>query len=205
MQDADDRIDKLHAEIKKLIEYYNSVHQEASEVIGCKLNLISVVDNESVLNQLIAECDLVIDALENDTNLFSVTEKNKLDDLKEEATSICEKLDVHFGRNIEESLMELEKGHFLASALITSRVVDYTLTRIKGEKIEDKIKNLIETNAIEEYKIRQQQTEKISRLTRNLYIHRIDIYPKSSEAFSLLGDCIFLLDLYAKTVKSEGK
>jgi gas vesicle protein len=202
-ENVKDRIGKVRNDIKALVQSYNNTTYDASEITGLKLRAISVEGTESVLHQLMTECDKVVGALDEEVALSSKI-RNKIEDLKEEATKICKNLDLHFEKNINESLMELEKGHFLASALITSRVVDYTLKQIKGQKIEDKIDTLIEAGAIEESRTkRQQQTEKISRLTRNLYNHRIDMYAKPSDALSLLSDCLLLLEIYEKTLNNK--
>jgi hypothetical protein len=204
IEDAKNRIKKVQIEIKTLIEYFNLDNQETSDALGIKIKTIIEDGNESLLSQLISECDMVIGALENDAVLLSDSEKNKLDDLKKEANDICQKLDIHIGRNIEESLIELEKGHYLASALITSRVIDYVLKHTQGDAVEDKIEYLNQINVFDkEHKLRQQQTEKISRLTRNLYNHRIDIYPTSSESLSLISDSLFLLKIYTSIEKKS--
>lgn len=193
------RIEKLKYPAKSLIDSYNNSIYDVEKTIELKLRTITFKDTEPSLNELLIECDKVIRALGEEESIFSYKETNKLKDLRDEASEVCKKLDYHFEKNLDESLIELEKGHFLASALITSRVVDYTLKKLKISD-EEEIKIFIESVKKDDGRtIRKQQTEKISRLSRNLFNHRIDMYPKSSEAFSLFGDCLFLLNIYVQS------
>ena len=150
---------------------------------------------------MITECDVIIGTLEKDISALSTKEQKKQEELRKEVSETCENLDPLYEENLNEALDELESGHFLASALITSRVVDYTLTQLKIQEDKQEIKSLIK-NITEEKSntILKQQTETISRLSRNLYNHRINRFAKSSQAFSLLSDCLFLLDIYEKTL-----
>lgn len=51
-------------------------------------------------------------------------------------------------KNLSEAITEAEQGHFLASAMISSRVIRYIVDNIPGERDEDKVEYLVESGAI---------------------------------------------------------
>lgn len=59
------------------------------------------------------------------------------------------KLDINYERNLNEAINEYEKGHYLASALITGRVIIYIHEQFDGKTDEEKIKFLQDKNIIE--------------------------------------------------------
>ena len=156
------------------------------------------------MRQLIIECERIAYALEEDISALSSLEQKKQEELREEVAELCKNLDPNIEENLNESLIELDSGHFLGSAMITSRVIDYVLSQLKirdKEEIKDLIKS---TNDKIDKKTLKEQTEKISRLSRNLYTHRIDRFAsKFSQAQSLLSDCLFLLEMLKQYESKE--
>jgi len=203
----DERINSVYDEVKSLVDYFN--RNIAPKTKDCEIDSIYITSDKKIeptLRQLLIECDRISCALDEDISALSFEESKKQEELRKEVAETCENLDTLYEENLNEALDELESGHFLASALITSRVVDYTLKQLKIQEDKQEIKSLIK-NITEEKSdtILKQQTETISRLSRNLYNHRIDRFAKSSNAFSLLSDCLFLLDIYEKSHNNRYK
>jgi hypothetical protein len=191
------RINKFLYETKSLIQFYNQWVQGNSKEIGLTLSIINQEGEEASLQQIIIECDKVIGALEDDIAILSNTDKTRLDDLSKEATKVCENLDSNFSKNVSASIEELEKGHLLASALITSRIIDFVFSQILGDNINEKIKTIIEKKVVQkDDENSREQIIKANKKARNYLNHRIDTFPEPSQSLSLLGDCIFLLTLF---------
>lgn len=206
IRDMEIRINKLKKTSEQLIKSYNSNYYDIAKMADVNLKYIQFDNMESALNILITECDKVIGALQGEESALTSMEQKKQEELRKEVAETCKNLDPLYEENLNEALDELEGGHFLASALITSRVVDYTLKQLKIQEDKQEIKKLIKTVTDEKSNtILKQQTETISRLSRNLYNHRIDRFAKFSQASSLLSDCLFLLDVYSKSRKQNGE
>lgn len=156
-------------------------------------------NKRALLRELIIDCDEIISFLSPEILELSVEEMDKLDHIRKEILAVSDNLDINFEKNLEISLKQAEKGNFLGSTLITARVVEYILQKIDGKTIEDKIKFLISKNIIENDRedIRH-AIIKASRKSRNFFTHRIDTFAGSSDALSILGDCIKLLEIYKK-------
>ena len=121
--------------------------------------------------------------------------------LREELEKLLEKgLKENIARNLEEAISELESGHYLASALIASRVIvhliDKTTKEVKRvlkldkERIEDedRVKYLIKIGAIpKEREDEQRRLILAMHRSRNLLSHRIYLFPKPEEALTLLS------------------
>ena len=194
------QIIKIGDEARILIGSFNNDVPLIAGNAGISVSAIStnVAEKpESALRQLIIGCSKVVKALKETP--LSLDQINTLTSLKQEIAKVCENLDVNFEKNLENAVMEAEKGHFLASALITSRIVDYVFHQIKGEDIKQQIKVLTESGAIEKDDDKtKEQIIKANKKSRNYLNHRIDTFAESSDALSLLGDSLTLLKIYAK-------
>ena len=83
---------------------------------------------KALLRVLDIECDKAIGVLESIATPLSKDELDKLSSLREELEKLSEVLpDINYGRNLEEAIDEYEKGDFLTSALISSRVIIYAV------------------------------------------------------------------------------
>jgi hypothetical protein len=95
-----------------------------------------------------------------------------------------------------EGIREYEKGHYLASALISSRVIIYSLDKIPGKTDEEKVKRLRSKGKIEKNrKDLEQQFLKASKKARNFFSHDIKVFASPEEALSLLSDSIRIVKL----------
>ena len=162
---------------------------------------------EALLREIDIECDKAIGVLESIATPLSKEELKKLTPIREELEELSEVLpDINYERNLEEAIKEYEKGDYLASALISGRVIIYTLNQIPGQSDEEKVKFLREKGIIEkDRKDVHESIIKASRRARNFFSHDIKVFPTPSEALSLLGDAIGILEKASKVLRKEEK
>ena len=194
---------RLQDVTKSLIESFNnSITKDENFLEDLKVNPINTKGIISRLNEMITECDVIIGTLEGDISGLSSKQLDKLGHLKNEISVVCKNLNTNFEKNLIKSVELSEGGKFLGSALITSRVIDYTINQINGNNINEKIKTLIESGALEKDDDKtKEQIIKVSKKSRNYLNHRIDTFAEPSEALSLLGDCVTLLKIFEMTQK----
>jgi predicted nucleic-acid-binding protein len=205
--------------IKSLISEYNSTITLVGSIIRDASKLIHLLPPiyiqgtiseamistraKSILNTIEIRCQGAIGALERIISPLSKEDSDRISSLKVQVKKLSDKLpNIYFEMNMEEAIEECEKGHFLASALISGRVIIYTLSKIPGKEIDDKIKTLIEKEVInKERKDVIELVMKAAKKARNFFSHNIEITPPPSDALSLLGDAVNLLELYIKLHK----
>jgi len=151
-----------------------------------------VSEQEALLREIDIECDKAIGVLESIATPLSKEELKKLTPIREELEELSEVLpDINYERNLEEAIKEYEKGDYLASALISGRVIIYALNQIPKKSDEEKVRFLREKGIIEKgRKDVHESIIKASRRARNFFSHDIKVFPTPSEALSLLGDAI---------------
>ena len=169
------------------------------------IEMLRAPNKIAVLRVIEIECDKAIGVLESIATPLSKDELDKLTALRRELEKLSEVLpDINYGRNLEEAIDEYEKGDFLASALISSRVIIYALDQIPGKSNEEKVKFLHEKGIIEKgRKDIHESIIKAGRLARNVFSHDIKVFPTLSEAHSLLGEAIGILERVSKVLKEE--
>lgn len=166
----------------------------------------TVEETKGTLRQIAIECDKVIGALSTLITPLSPEDADKLSKLRSEIAKLTTKLDINYEKNLGEAINEYEKGHYLASALITGRVIIYILAQIKGKNDEERIKFLQDKNMIE--KSREGEAVKAfiikaSKKARNIFSHKIDRFAEPSDALGMLGDSVKLLGIFAKLKESS--
>ena len=136
---------------------------------------------------------------------MSKDDLDKLTALREELEKLSEVLpDINYERNLKEAINEYEKGDFLASALISSRVTIYALNQIPRKSDEEKVNFLQDEGIIEKgRKDVHESIIKANRKARNFFSHDIKVFPASSDTLSLLGDAIGILKIVSKVLKEE--
>ena len=166
-----------------------------------------VSEQEALLREIDIECDKAIGVLESIATPLSKEELKKLTPIREELEELSEVLpDINYERNLEEAIKEYEKGDYLASALISGRVIIYALNQIPKKSDEEKVRFLREKGIIEKgRKDVHESIIKASRRARNFFSHNIKVFPRPSEAHSLLGDAIGILEIVSKVLKEEKK
>jgi hypothetical protein len=169
--------------------------------IGGKLiisDFSSVAETKAALAQLIIKCESVIGFLSSSILPISPGDVDRLNELRKELEEVAATLDANFEKNMIEAISEHEKGHFLASALITARVINCIFDQINGQSLENKIHFLKERNILKGDKGKTEEEEfimKANKKARNIFSHDIKVFANPSESISLLGDCIRLLRL----------
>lgn len=208
-----------HEEVESLVEDFKNAktlfdtikYKQKFDTYLRYIGITERIDNlgsgeqKALLSKLDIECDKAIGVLESIATPLSKDELDKLSSLREELEKLSEVLpDINYGRNLEEAINEYEKGDYLASALISSRVIIYALEKIPGKKDEVKVKFLQEKGIIEkERKDIHESIIKANRKARNFFSHDIKVFPTSSEALSLLSDAMGILEKVSKFLKEE--
>jgi len=119
---------------------------------------------------------------------------NRLDSIKEHLTRLEEQgVDLSVIKNLRKAVEEAEHAHYLASAMISSRVIRYIVDKIPGKKDEDKVRHLVETRIVSPKKKDEvEELMRAMRRSRNFLSHRIDLFPEAGDVLVLLGGALSL-------------
>lgn len=148
-------------------------------------------------------CFVIINAL-NSLLMPEVSPRDidKLSSLKsviEEVESRLKTEYMYLVDDVKEAIREYEEGHYLAAALIVSRVICFTLEQFQGKNDEEKLNVLIDKGIIEKSRKDEQQTFlRASKLSRNLLSHKPYLRPKTEEALTLISSAITFCRYLAK-------
>ena len=155
-------------------------------------------ETEVVLRDVIMGCEVAEQGLEALLRpLVEPSILDKLSSLRRELEKLeDEGLDASVVKNLSEAIAEAEWGHYLASAMIASRVIRYIVDKIPGKRDEDKVEYLVESGVVSrDRKDIQKQVITSMRISRNFLSHRVDLFPDSGEALMLLGGAFSLARL----------
>ncbi len=165
----------------------------------------AVYKQKALLSEIDVECDKAIGALESMAAPLSGDDLDKLAALKEHLEGLSEVLpDINYEINVNEAINEYERGAYLASALISGRVILYALNQIRGESAEKKAQFLREKGLIEQDK--KDVYESIlnaDKRARDLYSYDLSIFPSAFDALSLLDDAIGILEIVSNVLNAE--
>lgn len=168
----------------------------------------AVYKQKALSREIDVECDKAIDILENMAAPLSKDDLESLAALKGQLETLSEVLpDINYEINVNEALNEYERGAYLASALISGRVILYTLNQIRGESAEKKVRFLREKGIIEKGG-KEEVYESIlnaDKRARDLFSFDLSVYPSSSDALLLLGDAIGILEIVSNVLNAEKK
>lgn len=198
-------------EVKVLVEEFNQAKVDFDKIRRKReidVYLITILlpsylnygGQKALLTKIKIQCDKAIGVLESIALPLSKTDLDKLTTLRTELNKLSEVLaDVNYERNINDAINEYEQGHYLASSLISGRVIKYAMDQIPGDSDKDKVKFLREEGIIEKgRKDVQESILKASRKARNFFSHDIKVYPTPSEALSLLSEAFGILKIVSK-------
>ncbi len=168
-----------------------------------------ISDSELIglMNSLIIECTKALGIIKSSMRYnLSDNEKDKIDSIRRQINLM--NLSTLVEKNIKEAINNFESGNFLACALITSRVITYTINKfpteylpdkklfIKKGSAEKKIEFLTNKNIInKEQKDQKLRTIKYVKRARDFLVHDLNVSPDASDAISLLGDCLDILKI----------
>jgi hypothetical protein len=193
---------------RMILKEYNDSSSNVLEITKISIPQLSVPSTEDevrgVLHQICIECDRVVGFLNASFSPVSPQDADRLNKLRAELTDVTVELDVEYEKNLNEAINEQEKGHCLASALITSRVVNHVFDQIEGNDIEAKVSFLQDQNIVQKGKEGEDDKAfvlKASKKARNVFSHEIKVFPNPSDSISLLGDCVKLLRILAQLKK----
>jgi len=136
-------------------------------------------------------------------------QKNSLNSIRDQMKEL--KLEPYLGKNLKNAIEHFEWGDFLASALISSRIIVYGINKIpsktedSGDKvifkgsIDEKIKFLREKDIIGKGQSdKKLNIVKYVKKARDFLVHDIKRFPDASESMALLGDCLDILKILKK-------
>jgi len=200
-------------EAKRIIDEYNSHYYRAANVLNIGLQPVTIVESSEgailgSLRQTIVRCDSVVGFVRDTISPISPQEADRLQSLRGQLGRISADIPEidSITKNIEEAVREYEKGHFLASTLVISRVIVYILSRLEGKTDDERIRLLVSSGVIP--KDREDIHTfilKTCRKARNYLSHDIRVFPDSSDSLSLLGDSVTLLNYFILYTKSLGR
>lgn len=157
-------------------------------------------DAKKAMLRIVVQCEKAIGLLKKIEAPIPQFAIETLGSLREELKKISDSIeDLNYFRNLDEAIKEYENGHYLASALISSRVIVYLLDRVSGETIKEKIQTLKRDGLLEgKRRDVKESIIKSLKLARNFTSHDIQIFPSPTESLSLLSDSITLLKMLSK-------
>jgi hypothetical protein len=206
-----EELESLVEEFKDAKTHFEKIRYE--QKIGIYLQSIEMTGiykwendkQKALLRTIDMECDKAIGVLESIATPLSKDELDKLTALRKELEKLSDVLsDINYERNLKEAIDEYEKGDYLASALISGRVIIYAVNQIPGESDKEKVNFLQDEGIIEKgRKDVHESIIKANRKARNFFSHDINVFPASSDTLSLLGDAIGILKIVSKVLKEE--
>ncbi len=167
----------------------------------------AVYKQKALSREIDVECDKAIDILGNVAAPLSKDDLERLAALREQLETLSEVLpEINYEINVNEALNEYERGAYLASALISGRVILYALNQIRGESAEKKVQFLREKGVIgTSGKDVDESILNADRRARNLFSFDLSVFPSSSDALLLLGDGIGILEIVSNVLNAEKK
>ena len=199
----------VSTQLKVLVDKYNGARLLFKRIKGNIIITMEFIglpssptesDIREVLLKLYFECKKIMAVLEKLSHP-SISEKEitELESLRGELKNISTKIDMNIEKNVEMAIIEYEEGHYLPSALLSSRVIASELDKVKGGDINEKITELENSGKIK--KSRKDTITKLikaSKQSRNFFSHNPNIFAESDEALSLLSDSITIIKLLNK-------
>ena len=194
-------------EARALIDEFNRLLSEAQNYLKIQvcgpLYYPGVTKIEATLTSLAIRCDQLIAYIGSS---LSPEDSEKLNIIRGQLEHLKGIVHLNLIQNLNEATTECESGHFLASTLITARVIAYILSKIPGKRIEDKIEFLRDNGILP--KDREDLKEfilKAEKKQRDYLSHDIHVFPKVSDALGMLSDALKLIDEIYSRLKTESE
>ena len=200
----------IKKEFKSKIDLTNLPEYDIKNI---RKNRIELGDFIAYLNIIKIQSNKAIGFLEKIMIPITDKERNKLQDLEDELSKYYPEIQEDYERNIKKAIVSYKEGHILASTLISSRVIIFTLDKffnhmkkIKGElkeenKTDQIIDYILENKLIDKHDETRTYLIRIMRLARNRYSHNIKEYPDSGDPLSLLDGCLKFIKILSKMKK----
>lgn len=202
-------IKDINFEVRGILESHADVINKAKQIGIIITPKKEKITPEGICRKMIIDCDTIITTIESTISPLSFKQKNILETIQKEINELCKTLDANFEMNLNKAIKNLNDGDSLGSSLITARILDYMLSQlasnktIEGDSITEKMKTLADNNIIDtDIEIVTNLIIKAQKKVRNALDHTISYSPDTSEAVSLLGDCVSIMKIYIKALKS---
>lgn len=153
-----------------------------------------------LLQQLSVECATAIGFLEALASPIPIADKDKLDSLRHEITSL-EGFNGNLFAHVSGAISEYEGAHYLASALLAGKSVIYAWEQFPGKTSEEKASKLLQAKLIKEDL--KGQFLRAEKKARNYFTHDISAIPQPQEALVLVADACNL-SMALMRIKSSG-
>ena len=217
-QNVKDSLFGSSEELENLIEAYKDAKLHFGRItteqnLGVYLRNIEVKGRDyspvykqkALSKEIDAECDKAITALKSLAPASSKDDFEILEVLKQQLDGLYGVVpDAYYEVNVNEAITAYEKGTYLASTLIASRVILYALDQIHGEFAEDKVQFLCDKGLIEaDKRAALRSIIKAKRRARRSFSYDITAYPSASDALALLGDAVRIVELVSTVSKAE--
>ncbi len=200
-------IKNIDYEVKGILESHVDVVNRAKQIGIIITPKKKKLTSEGICRKMIIDCDTIITTIENIISSLSIKQKSVLEPLQKDINELCKNLDTDFEMNLNKAIKNLNDGDSLGSSLIIARILDYMLSQlasnkdISGNSITEKMKTLADNNIIDaDIEIVTNLIIKAQKKVRNALDHTISYSPDSSEAISLLGDCVSVMKIYTKAI-----
>jgi hypothetical protein len=155
--------------------------------------LSEVARAERGCNIIISVCE---DLMKPNIPLAAIDRLNQLMAEVEKIEKDLPAEEIYLADNIRMAIVEYEQGHFLASALIASRIIVYVYENIPSEeaqkdRFEQKLQTLIKKGVIDkDRKDEQKLFLRAALYARNYLSHDIKIFPQVEEALFLISSAV---------------
>jgi len=131
--------------------------------------------------------------LEEDIDSQQETTDESYEEVEEQISKIEQQLPV-YAEDLRKSVAELRDSHYLASAMITGRVIDHTIDQVKSSQNlggpEEVLDHLEEEHIIDP---RENKITDSIKSYRDVYAHELGQIPDFNEALIILLGCAKLL------------
>lgn len=181
------------------VEYNYNHYEHGYELKNILNNLTLIIDMVKTLRNI---------EFEKQLNVTDI-QKNNLNSIREQIKNLD--LEKYIEENLIYAIDHFEKGDFLASALISSRIIVYGIDKIpsKNSDSDDKtifkgsVKDKIEFLRKKDIIGKKEQDKKLNivkyvKKARDFLVHDIKRFPDASESMALLGDCLDILKILKK-------
>ncbi|MBN1763106.1 MAG: hypothetical protein JW878_08555 [Methanomicrobia archaeon] len=160
---------------------------------------------KALSRELDTECDKAITALKSLAPASSKGDFEILTTLKQQLEELYGAVpDANYEVNVNEAITAYERGAYLASALIASRVILYASDQIRGEFAEDKVQFLHDKGLVEaDKRAALRSLIKAKRTAKRIFSRDITAFPSADDVLALLSDTVRMLELVSTVSKVE--
>jgi hypothetical protein len=206
-------------ELKNLVEAYKDAKLHFGRIvseqeIGVYLRDVelkgrdysAVYKQKALFKEIDGECDRAIGVLESMVSPFSKEELERLTALKQHLKTLRGSFEVSYDYHLGEALSEYERGAYLASALIASRVILYALHQQFGAPLAEKLQSA----QVKERKGKPETAGSEVLLAayqnaKNFFSYDLTIVPSSAETLALLSEAFDIVELIGHESEEQSK